>query len=220
VRIRTKLTLFALVASIVPFVGALPASAGDGSAELSLPWAEGETWTVSSGIHSWTGDPQPTSSLDFSGGSGYVRAAGPGVAHRDGTCGPSLVRIDHSNGWHTSYYHLENIVVDEGQRVERGDLLGEIGEEVACGGSATAPHVHFTLWKFNDAFGFRADQEASLVDVDLGGWNVSSTGYRQACLRRITDGRTQCAPGGQVYNDGTVGSGSTTDIPEPVPFPQ
>jgi LasA protease len=202
---------------------AMPASAGDGSTELSLPWAAGETWTLASGIHSWTGDPSPESSIDFSGGSGQVRAAGPGTVHRDGECGPTLVRIDHGNGWHTTYYHLDRIVVEEGQRVARGDLLGQTGTGTACGGHADGAHVHFTLWRFSDGFGRRKDQEASLIGVDIGGWTVSSQGHREACMRRVRDGETQCAPRGRIYNEGTVGTGSpgsgSSEEPSPTPEP-
>lgn len=53
------------------------------------------------------------------------------------------VSIDHGNGEHSWYIHAKNgsIVVKEGDLVEAGQKLGEVGNS---GGSAL-PHLHFTL---------------------------------------------------------------------------
>jgi tetratricopeptide (TPR) repeat protein len=57
------------------------------------------------------------------------------------------VAIDHGNGEYSWYVHAKNgsIVVEEGQVVEQGQLLGEVGNS---GGSAV-PHLHFTLTAYN-----------------------------------------------------------------------
>jgi hypothetical protein len=67
------LLLVLLTAGLIS-VGAKSARAGDGSAQLSLPWATGQSWTLLSGIHSWSGYSSPTSSLDFTTANGQVRA--------------------------------------------------------------------------------------------------------------------------------------------------
>ena len=51
--------------------------------------------------------------------------------------------IDHGNGWESQYSHLRNasLRVRPGDRVEAGDVLGEIG----LSGNSEFPHLHFSL---------------------------------------------------------------------------
>lgn len=51
--------------------------------------------------------------------------------------------IDHGFGFQTLYAHLSKIIVHEGQKVERGMLIGKVGET----GYATAPHLHYEVRK-------------------------------------------------------------------------
>ncbi|WP_224825295.1 M23 family metallopeptidase [Cognatishimia sp. MH4019] len=88
-------------------------------------------------------------------------AAGRVVATRDGMedllytaeraaeidgrdCGNGLV-IDHGSGWRTQYCHLKqgSVVVERGQIVEAGAVLGEVG----LSGRTQFPHLHMTLRK-------------------------------------------------------------------------
>jgi murein DD-endopeptidase MepM/ murein hydrolase activator NlpD len=209
-RVRSRIAGLALtLLAVLALMGvrANSASAGDVSAQLSLPWATGESWKLLSGIHSWSGARSPASSLDFTTASGQVRAAGPGTIHRDGRCASAFVRIDHGGGWNTSYYHLANIPpgLTEGSQVTRGQLLGYVGTGTPCGGDATPAHVHFTLWKFTGRFSFGASQQASIVGVDLGGWTVTWDGvWRHACMEK--GGATNCV-GKTIVNDGTIWGG-------------
>jgi Peptidase family M23 len=64
------------------------------------------------------------------------------VADRE--CGNG-VRIDHGEGWVTQYCHLRqgSVTVKEGETVETGAKLGEIGYS----GEAAFPHVHLAVSK-------------------------------------------------------------------------
>lgn len=90
-----------------------------------------------------------------------VIAAAPGVVKglRDGMADVNVSRIgrdalggrdagngvviDHGNGWETQYSHLKrgSLQVRQGQQVERGTPLGEIG----LSGNTEFPHVDFAL---------------------------------------------------------------------------
>ena len=51
------------------------------------------------------------------------------------------VVIDHHNGYTSQYMHLNEAIVDEGDNVEKGELIGIMG----CTGSCTGTHLHLTV---------------------------------------------------------------------------
>ena len=53
----------------------------------------------------------------------------------------NLVIVDHDGGWLSYYAHLTEIVVENGQEVRQGELLGGAGTT----GYSTGPHLHFEL---------------------------------------------------------------------------
>ncbi|MBA7671522.1 hypothetical protein ES703_79680 [subsurface metagenome] len=76
----------------------------------------------------------------------YATADGKVIAARwDGNLG-LYIKLDHGNGFHTLYGHLRRIGVDEGQRVKRGDPLGESGNS---GSFTTSPHLHYEVRIYN-----------------------------------------------------------------------
>jgi murein DD-endopeptidase MepM/ murein hydrolase activator NlpD len=53
----------------------------------------------------------------------------------------NIVRLDHGYGVETLYGHLAKSLVKEGQRVNRGDVVGLVGST----GLATGPHLHYMV---------------------------------------------------------------------------
>ena len=53
----------------------------------------------------------------------------------------NLVVIQHANDLYTLYAHLSNILVQQGQNVVAGDLIGEVGQT----GVAVGSHLHFEV---------------------------------------------------------------------------
>ncbi len=53
----------------------------------------------------------------------------------------NLVTIYHSNGITTRFGHLSKISVEVGQKIKRGDLIGNVGST----GRSTGPHLHYEI---------------------------------------------------------------------------
>jgi murein DD-endopeptidase MepM/ murein hydrolase activator NlpD len=52
-----------------------------------------------------------------------------------------MVEIQHSHGYTTRYAHLSSIRVNTGQRVTRGQWIGDLGST----GRSTGPHLHYEV---------------------------------------------------------------------------
>lgn len=183
----------------------LDTPSGNGDSLLSWPFQFGQTWTFIGGPHGNNGDGvRPWTSLDLGvQGTGKVLAARDGVVWRSGSC-PNFVRVDHGGGWQTGYYHLANEQVVNGQFVERGTWIGTTSNSVGCGGWSSGPHVHFTLRRYGTYLNFHGH--------DVGGWTVEEgNAAYEGCVTRVRDNYRMCRPYGQVYNDGSIGSGDYKD---------
>lgn len=80
--------------------------------------------------------------LDIDGDPGQpIGASKAGVVIFAGWQGGygQLTLIDHGDGVVTAYAHQSRILVESGQRVDRGERIGDVGNT----GRSTGPHLHF-----------------------------------------------------------------------------
>lgn len=73
-----------------------------------------------------------------------VFAAGDGVVEFSGHSGSgygSAIMIDHGFGYQSLYAHLSKLLVKEGKKIKRGDLIGRSGRS----GLVSGPHLHYEV---------------------------------------------------------------------------
>lgn len=85
--------------------------------------------------------------MDFTAAVGTdIYATGNGVVEKiemDGRGYGNNVIISHGYGYQTLYAHMSKILVRPGQKVNRGDVIGLVGNS----GSSTGPHCHYEVRK-------------------------------------------------------------------------
>lgn len=88
--------------------------------------------------------------IDFKGNTGdKVRATGNGVVKRSGYnkgLGNYII-IRHGNGFETTFAHLSKRLVKIGQKVERGKVIGLVGNT----GRSTGSHLHYEVRLYGKA---------------------------------------------------------------------
>lgn len=89
---------------------------------------------------------QPTGSVVLAPSGGIVR-----LAHSDMFFSGGTLIVDHGHGLTSTFMHLSRILVAQGQRLEQGDPIAEVGAT----GRATGPHLD---WRMN-WFGERVDPQ-------------------------------------------------------------
>jgi len=73
-----------------------------------------------------------------------VYAAGNGIVEVGGQSGGGyglMIVLNHGFDYQSLYAHLSQVLVKEGQRVKRGDLIGKSGRT----GMVTGPHLHYEV---------------------------------------------------------------------------
>ena len=82
--------------------------------------------------------------VDFAAPTGTpVLAAGSGIieyAARNGAAG-KYIRIRHTDGYKTAYFHLSKINVSVGKYVKQDQVIGKVGST----GRSTGPHLHYEV---------------------------------------------------------------------------
>lgn len=90
---------------------------------------------------------RPHQGLDFTSPTGTaIHATGDGTVEFAGynTSGFGIhVILNHGYGYQTLYGHMSVVKVRTGQKVKRGDIIGEVGST----GLSTGPHLHYEVHK-------------------------------------------------------------------------
>lgn len=83
--------------------------------------------------------------MDFTAPVGTeIRATGNGVVSKvefNGRGYGNNVVVNHGYGYQTLYGHMSRMTVRPGQRVNRGDIIGYVGNS----GTSTGPHLHYEV---------------------------------------------------------------------------
>ena len=176
---------------------------------LQLPYPIGESWYFG-GSHTFTGSGSyPQSSLDFfesmvgwgtDTSNIMVVASNKGIAVKHSSC---FVEVIGTDGWSTSYYHLDNVQVTTNQTVAQNSRLANYANNKAqalCnGGHSTGPHVHFSL-KQNGSY-------AHLNGVNLSGYLVHTGRYSydtDCNYFWISKNNTKHCAWSNLYNPGVI----------------
>jgi murein DD-endopeptidase MepM/ murein hydrolase activator NlpD len=118
-------------------------------ADVSAPGGWPVAGTISSGFgwreSPWGGGTRRHTGLDIRATYGApVRVSAPGVvlfAGRDSGGYGTVVVVDHGRDLKTLYGHLSGVYVRPGQRIERGAVVGAVGNS----GRATGVHLHYEV---------------------------------------------------------------------------
>lgn len=54
-----------------------------------------------------------------------------------------VVEVKNEHGYSTVYAHLSKVLVKKEEKVDKGEVVGEVGSS----GRSTGPHLHFEVWK-------------------------------------------------------------------------
>lgn len=92
----------------------------------------------------FTGEPAVHEGLDIATATGtWVKSSADGIVTFAGVKGGygKVITVDHGYGLATRYAHLSEVHVSPGQRVRRGDRVGNVGNT----GRSTGPHLHYEV---------------------------------------------------------------------------
>jgi len=125
-------------------------------------------------VHTGVDIPTPTGTPVLAAASGRVIWAGYGLFYGDNAPDDPYglaVTIRHDFGFqgqrlYTVYAHMDKIHVVNGQQVESGDVLGEVGTT----GLTTGPHLHFEVRMENNSYFATLNPELWLAPPQ--GWGV------------------------------------------------
>ncbi|WP_453995342.1 peptidoglycan DD-metalloendopeptidase family protein [Bacillus nitroreducens] len=138
-----RFSMVALLATCLglSFIGGQNVDAHERSENITEEWA----WPVVGRITDTFGTRQGNhKGLDIAAPLGdHIYAVEEGIVKNSNYKGSygHVVFIEHPNGYETVYAHLSKRIVQEGEKVEKGQLIGYIGST----GRSTGPHLHFEV---------------------------------------------------------------------------
>jgi len=157
---------------------------------LKLPYKKGESFLVTQGYNtSFTHKGKDKYALDFtqSGCKAYGKptlATAPGKVKwalpesKTGGYG-NAVKIYHGDNLETIYAHLKNFIVKTGQEIQRGQVVGYIGDTGFVSGTACkkypGTHLHFALYKKQGSqyIGVKPEPMSGYTNFRAGKWYLS-----------------------------------------------
>lgn len=120
------------------------AASGNGNGRFIWPVNGSVTSGFGPRTHPISGGTRTHAGLDIAASSGTpIKAADDGTIVMAGSNGGYglFTLIDHGNGLATAYAHQSSIGVRVGQRVSRGEVIGNVGST----GQSTGPHLHWEV---------------------------------------------------------------------------
>jgi hypothetical protein len=153
----------------------------DNTSQEGVPKPFGFPFNKIIGVTQWYGftDYQsPHTGIDFgatrekvtSGGEGEVVAKGWDNYYGKCLSGGNFLKIKHPNGMHTTYFHLEDMYVNTGDLVKKGQIIGKSGNTGAWNCQELAYHLHFET-RLNSSYKSHTNP-VPYINVD---WNKVST---------------------------------------------
>ncbi len=120
-----RLNMYRIAAETVPFAQPVKASVRFTSG-FGMRWGR---------MHKGADFAGPHGTKIYATADGVVTSAGWGSGYG------RLIKIKHAHGIETRYAHLAKIRVNVGQRVSRGELIGDMGNS----GRSTGTHLHYEI---------------------------------------------------------------------------
>lgn len=198
--------------------------------QLTLPSAAGTNISLNGGPHNWAGctivngvlgqdclGNHPWNSLDWAPADGKVYASHSGTAHIYDCPAVgghrSFVRVDYNDGSgrQISYEHIHDVdlQVHDLQVISAGYYLGMISTDSDCGGSATGPHTHMSIWQFTGTFTEANSQAVDWNGIGIGSWILDDGSPTEeqytGCITPAAGGARQC-PTTTISNNGSTGT--------------
>ena len=130
--------------SIISAKGGMELGPIMGSGQFIYPVAGPVTSPFGYRTHPVLGTTRFHAGMDFGVGEGTpIRAADHGVVIHADWCGGygNAVIVQHGHDITTLYGHCSRLLVQHGQAVRKGDVVGEVGST----GMSTGPHLHFEV---------------------------------------------------------------------------
>ena len=181
----------------------------------------GAKYSIYTGQVVW---PDGHKGIDYEGSKGeLIHASAPGTAYIESGGELGLrVKIEHSNGMYTFYCHLNSTDVKSGQRVDRGTVVGRMGN---TGGKSSGVHLHFALSKTSTTAGHINPEPflrggANYLEPTTADQSQSASGNNPAPAGNSVSGAASggldtSAPADTLSSSNLSGSASAVDIVAP-----